>query len=388
MTIKRDDEKADFLAPHLLFLWSNKMWIISVFIITFIVSFITLRFVKNEYEVTANLYVNRMNLTESGPPSPASVAKLLENPMLLEKVKLDYVKEFQYEDELPIEKFAKQFKTQTEILQDTTVRKDLSPIIKMTVGSVGTSETKFLMDRWIHHTIAEYGSYATQESINKLQILETESTKIEKKLSELEKENAVINSKIPFVKRKLAEQLESLSPARLNSAMEPENNIDIRIESNTREGLIARKTELEIELKAGTAGSTAPKILAAIIEKIGEIEKNTIVTEQELSKLYEELSRNNRETKTVTESYTALRSNLNKFLPTAALYEINNNDKRPYGTDISLLSSPVMPEKKVWPPRSVLSGIIAVLVTIVNIISLFVLQYFQKISTPKRNEKL
>jgi len=159
MPILRREDAPDPLAPQLLLLWHRKWMIIGIGLAAAVLTYIVLLFVSSSYTVKSEIFVNRLPaIPEGETPNPDTVSTLLKSQSLLENVRNDFAKKFDIHAP-KIEDFVKSFKVESTVLQDTTVRKELSPVLELQVESKGADETRFIMESWIRHFIAEFGNY-------------------------------------------------------------------------------------------------------------------------------------------------------------------------------------------------------------------------------------
>src|SRR6478609_762294 len=103
----RSDEAPDVFGTQLLYLWNRKFTILLPGLLVFVLTYVAMRFVSQEYKATAAVYVNRLTTSQDRDEtlSPATVAQLLESSMLLHRVRDEYMQAFQIPRMGEFEKF-------------------------------------------------------------------------------------------------------------------------------------------------------------------------------------------------------------------------------------------------------------------------------------------
>jgi uncharacterized protein involved in exopolysaccharide biosynthesis len=388
MPIIRRDDTVDPLAGHILYLWQRKWSVILPAAIAAIVTFVALEFVPAEFRVTSEIYVNHLTIGDNETPSnPGAIAKLLESSMVIAQVRDDYTDKFGVKSP-PVETFAKQFKVKTDILQDTSVRKDLSPVIELQVQSKGASETQYIMERWIKNFIKDFGNITVQEAVDKTASLQVEDRRLEKEILDTEAELAAANTQLPSIEKNLAESLDLLSQAkldhtrddgfpRINQAQTDFNLNFILQNEHSRMGLLQRLNELKLNMATNDALPTAPLEMKALESAIQDARTSVSAAQTALAIAQQKQASTKRNLHLLMDHQTTLRGALNRFAVTAALYHaVDPNAKIPEGADVRALSIPVLPDKKVWPLRSLTAVGVAIAIGILMCIFLFVMRYF------------
>lgn len=90
MPILRRDQSPDPLAPHVLYLWLRKWWVILPTIAVFIMTYAILRMMPEDFQARAELFVNRQGYVGNADPNPLSVATLLKSDEVLMQVRNAY----------------------------------------------------------------------------------------------------------------------------------------------------------------------------------------------------------------------------------------------------------------------------------------------------------
>jgi len=400
MAILRRDETADPIGPILLFLWDRKWWILGPGILVGLLTFIVLQFVPEEYKVTAEVYANRLTTSDQDSdeaPSPVTVAQLLQSTSVIAAFRDDFLRQFEVGEPPKLERFAKAFKVETEIIQDTSVRKDVSPVIQVSVRARGTSETRFLMDSWLRNFVSQFGDFATREASQKRDALLKQRAEVEQDLRTAETEESRLRSEVALQQKLLGQMMNNLAPADPLSPVTPPERIgfpnqgnDLRLMLSTQKAegpaLLARRAELRLAVEiARTGGSTtSPAALENELTAINTVIADTQTSIGELQKkaaeLEQQLSQRNREIVLKTRMLEQLHKSLDEYIVLAAFNE-QTSASGFTGPDVRALSSAVMPEEKVWPRRTLGAGSAALATMLLVAIALLLNRYLAGIAT-------
>lgn len=382
---RRAEAGQDVLAPYILTVWKNKWIIAGMALLAGIITYVVLLFVTEKFRVSAEVFVNQFSsVTEEETPNPETVSSLLKSQGVLEKVRNDFAREFKISPPPKIEEFVKQFEVKSLILQDTTVRKQFSPVLNLEVEAEGSSETRYIMDRWLRNAIDEFGNYTTQEAVVKRDAFIEERNRIESKITELEKARSKYDSELPYLKKMLAEKLELLTPSRLQFQ---DQDVDTgKLEINfknprSKPGLLERYAELELEVKSGTAPTTAPQELTALATAIEDARTSVTEAEVLLSEARFNQLHTVRNLQQLVENQGAINAAISKFTVAAAVYR-KSAEGLPTGGDIRALTVPITPENRIWPKRTFTAALVTVLAAIVMIIWVLGRDFARNILTP------
>lgn len=370
------------LLDNLQYLWSLRKLIVGIAILVGILTYGLTWLIPEEFEAKGAVYVARMSIYDIPPLNPATAATLAKNPELLRAVYDDFAAKFGTKPG-DFEKFVKQFDIKSETLQDTTVKKEVSPVLEMSVRFRGREQTKFLLEAWQKHFIQKFGNVSLEEARLRAESMDKRARALEGELSQLDAEKAQLAARLVRERKFLAETLDVLAPSELPEESERAQIIKEKGGSNVQlnifqpvpkpEGLLGRYWRLQWELARARAGladpSTTPvarlvaeeSVLSATIatsqHQIEQIEKRLASTAERLavlSRLIEEKS---------TE-LQHLHSALDIYRNVAACYVPWDGRGLPKGSDLQVISAPVMPELRVWPKRTLIAGIAALLAVV------------------------
>lgn len=401
MPILRRDQSPDPLAPHVLYLWRRKWWVILPTIAVFVMTYAILRMVPEDFQARAELFVNRQGYVGNADPNPLSVATLLKSDEVLMEVRNTYAERFNVPPPV-FERFARQFTVKTEVLQDTATRRDVSPVVVLSVQATGREETRFLMQAWTQTFIRQFGNYVADEAVLKLASLRGEEGRLEEELTTLEREQARLMATLPMQEKTLAEKIAILAPADLRvarpqqaaSVEQGSNNVQVSLDllqtPARPAGLLARLADAEVEAAAlpadaETSRADARRGIDALRSVIGalttEIDGQTSVVED----LRQRFATASRRIAVLSESQRQLRKDLDVFLRSAAVYREFQPGDRTAGGDVRVISQPVTPELRVWPKRTVFAGVAALVAMVICITVLVSHRYLTEIARQARS---
>jgi hypothetical protein len=394
MPILRRGEAPDPLAPQLVHLWDRKWWLILPAIAAFFITYAAMVALPEEYEASAELLVNQLGFTaDDRAPHPGAVAALLTSDQVMRQVRDDFAGKFGVKPPV-LEKFAKAFKVKTEVLQDTAVRKDVSPVVTVSVRSTGKDRTQFLVQQWISVFMREFGNYYAAEARVKADSVRRELAACEVDLRADEGEQARLNATLPLAQKMLAEKLDLLAPAELrpsqrgqNALLEPNaSNVQVVFDSPRQKapGLIARQTAVRVELEEARLGAatTAPaarleKEAGALAAVIAQLQAEIADLQTSVSAMEQHLNTASRNIMLRTETQRRLGKELDALLVPASFYRESREGELPAGGDVRAMSAPVTPELRVWPKRTMLAGLAAVAVFVLCVAAVLSRRYLR-----------
>lgn len=404
MPILRREEAPDLLGPYLVYLWQRKLWILVPGLLVFVLVYIAMRFVAEEYKATGALYVNRLMAGQDRDEvlSPATVAQLLESSMILHRVRDEYMQAFGIAHAPQFEKFARRFKVKTDILQDTSVRKDVSPVLELEVQSDGTSQTRFLMESWIRNAISEFGNVAADEAVSKRDNLQRENARLETEIQHAEGERSQVRTQLVLQEKLLAQSMDLLAPAEfsqkavqsdriLNTDVDSRTGGDSRVEVSINSqpkppGLLSHISSLQLQLalsRTGAAGTTPTTELerqaAAVNSVIQDMQTSISALQKTVADLTREVSRLDRDLEYKRSIQARLHISLNRYAVSAALATHAVENGLPAGADLRAISMPVQPELRIWPKRTFAAGGAALAAMLFISVALLLHRYLQAV---------
>lgn len=405
MPMLRRDESPDPIGPHLLYLWQHKGWILIPALVVFALTYIAMRFVSEEFKATGALYVNRLMTAQERDEvlNPATVAQLLKSDMLLRQVRDEYMQTFNISRMSEFEKFARRFHVNTEILQDTSVRKDVSPVLELEVQSDGTSETRFLMESWIRHFMKLYGNIAADEAVQKRDNLLQEVRSVEAELQAAEEKKTSVDTKLSLQQKLLAQSMDILAPADLpqkpvqvshpaatdlvDTRSGGESTVQVSVNSQNKPiGLLSRLADVKVQLMkgAGQSASTGTALLqseaAAISAVIRDTETSISQLQITVAAMQREQERLDREIDYKRTTLDRLNVSLNRYSVAAAISKQAVENGMPVAGDVRAISMPVTPELRVWPKRTFIAAGAALAAMLFISVALLLHRYLQTLA--------
>jgi chromosome segregation ATPase len=334
---------------------------------------------------------------EESPPHPNTVVALARNDELLKKVLDEYTQKFGTKP-VEFEKFVKQFEAKTEVLQDTAVKKEVSPVVGLTVKFKGREETRFLMESWIRNLVRNFGNFALTEAKLKYEAIRKQEEALDKDLREGETEQARLLAELPLQQKFLAEKMDLLAPAEMRRPtitslpqLEDSNNMQIVMEQTPAKppGLLARLSEARLALERAKKGVVKPETSTvaeleidvqtlddAITQtqaSIGDLQKNVAELQQKLSTVTRDI-----QVKSQTQRH------LHKFLDgvktVSATYHDWDGTGLPTAGDLRALSEPVLPELRTWPKRTMVAAVAAAAVFFLSLVYLLFARYMREVA--------
>jgi uncharacterized protein involved in exopolysaccharide biosynthesis len=395
MPILRRGEAPDLLAPQLIHLLHKKWWIILPAVAAFLITYAAMVALPEEYQASAEVLVNQLGFTvDDRPPHPGAVAALLTSDQVMRQVRDDFARKFNTKPPV-LEKFAKAFKVKTEVLQDTAMRKDVSPVVTVSVRAAGKEATQFLVQDWLAVFMREFGNYYAAEARVKADSVRRELSACEADVRAEETEQAHLSAMLPLAQKMLAEKLDLLAPAELrpslrgqNALLEPNaSNVQVVFDAPVPKapGLIAKQTWVRVELakaRLGAATTTSAaemeKEEAALSSVIAGLQAEIADLQTSVSAMAQRLSAANRSILLGTETMRRLGKELDALLVPASFYRESKEGEMPAGGDVRAMTAPVTPELRVWPKRTMMAGIAAVCVFMLCVGAVLLRRYLRE----------
>ena len=405
MPMTRQDEERDVLAPHLLYFWAHRWGLIGFAAVCALVAYGAMWVWPEEYETRAQLFVSQLRVL-GDPGSAETVAGLVKNDELLSKVRDEYVR--QYGGPAPVfEKFKKQFSTKTEILQDTAMKRQVSPVVALSVRAQGREQARFLLDAWARLAVHYYGNYMVANVREKYEAAMARRAALEAELSMAEAEQARLAVQLAFKEKVLAETMNILAPSQIrHSALQERrlastvdaggSNFQVSVEPFVdlpaqRQGLLSRLADRQLDLAvarslAGGGETTESAALTAEVSGlqtlIAGIETSVTALQAETASLAEQHARAARTVDAKRATLLEFSHFMDKAFTETSMFIDPAATEGRSGADISILSRPVTPEKRVWPKRTLVGGIVGALAFLLGLVMLATRRYLQIARSP------
>ncbi len=256
--------------------------------------------------------------------------------------------------------------------------------MSLQVEAKGSSETRYIMERWIRNFVSEFGNYTAQEAVIKEEAYLLEKSSLESEIARVERLLAEAEANLPYHRKILAEKLDLLSPSRL-TLREPESD-KITLDLNMRSprmmpGLLERYNEVVLRTRAGDSALTATGELEAIALSIRDAESSVTEAQKNLAEAITAQMLTERQLTMLRANQTAINEALSRFTVASAVYKnVQADSALPAGGDIRALSMPVTPESRVWPKRSISATVAGVAAAILTIFFIIARNFLTKIS--------
>ena len=166
--IKEPHEEYVF-ASYVLYLWRKRFLIVLGAIMCMALMVIYVQFIaKEKFRSSAQIMIkepSRVTNAERESLTALSYEFLLLNDDLIRQVMTEYAKDIKKTlSEFRLELFKKAFKVITEVEQDTTVRKEYSPIVVLNADADTAQNARLKLEIWLRHFMQRYGDILSREA--------------------------------------------------------------------------------------------------------------------------------------------------------------------------------------------------------------------------------
>ncbi|MBN1900503.1 hypothetical protein JW926_04165 [Candidatus Sumerlaeota bacterium] len=381
--MEQEQKESYVFSSYVLYLWKKRYLIILGAILCMGLTAIYVQFVaKEKFRSFAQIMIkehpnvlgmDRMKIT------PVTFKSLLLNEDLLREVRDEYAEISKIHlEKLKLEQFKIAFEVEYEIVQDTTIRKEYSPVMQLSADASTPQNAKALGDIWLKHFIYRYGDLLSREPDYAKNYFYDKARNIQKELEEKENRFLKLRWELPFKIRQLTAKEMLISPANANLEYQDQRRsyYKYREESlvnvNTAEpvvipggeGLEERLIKIDQDLAASKAGSDAARTSqleaqkVALEKKIGEIRLEITNLQAETSAMEKEFQILAREVSGLRDLYQYIIDLRNQAEADADALHFDDKEKSRERMDIAILASPSFPEMRVFPKKS-LSCLIA-----------------------------
>lgn len=364
----------DFLAEYVIELWKKRYVIIAAGFLCGLLTFCYCKFIAKEvFESTAQIYIReKPNYTnaEREQVNPLTFETLLKSAALINEVRNEYVKKSKIHPPM-LELFIKDFKVKTNLVEDTTIRKKVSPLIEISVRANSRENAKLLMEIWTSYFIKKYGDIVAKDAEFVADYFSEKLGDIETKLKEKEKEYTDIKWQLPMKIKELANLEDQLAPGQMFFPMSqkeprilgPYNFQDMKVEvqpanygeSAMASGKIGLKEKLrlhEIKIEEAKRKGEAVKNLSAeydaLVEVINKAEKEIIEKQKQVADLEQKYESVGREVEVLKQQFQLTSSMFSQTdLEARAVDKKNRGELE--GSDVLVMSPATLPDKRVFP---------------------------------------
>lgn len=334
-------------------LWKRRYVVLIAPAIVVILAYLFIRFVVGEtFESTAVIMV-RTPPTEILPTQKALSVEspvyedILSSDELIHKVLGEGREAFP--DDVPgwdFERLRERFRVRIITTVDTTVRTEYSPVISMRTRGPSRESTYFLMNRWLENAVERYGKLRTREAQSAQGAYQAEFDRLSDQVRELQAREVELEEEL----RSVSQQAAARSRILYGSSS--------RQEAATG-GLVEERAALELDLASeGNAADHARARIDAIDALAERLEGELIDLGQRKGLLERELGAARNELVTARERMAEARVILTRV--SSESVALSDPDYPDMEGDFVILSRPVMPERRVAPPRTVLAILVGI----------------------------
>jgi uncharacterized protein involved in exopolysaccharide biosynthesis len=263
MEISERESEISF-ASYFLRLWRSRYKIIAGTLIAMAAAAIYVQFIAKEaFTATAQILVKekpQYTDSERKEIAPPAYKVILMSEDLINQVK-ERFEAMRNISGIKLELFRRAFKVETEIVQDTSVKRDYSPVIQLEVQAWSPQDAKDIMDLWTSLFIQNYGNVVQDEALYASQIYEKQIQTIQEKLKTLEAQFTQVRWQLPYKIKELSDRENMLAPAtveydfrkpvRQYFKLETAQQVDVQVrepQPPQGPGLKTRLAELEIDV--------------------------------------------------------------------------------------------------------------------------------------------
>ncbi len=383
-------------ASYILHLWRKRFLIALGTIICMALMAIYVQFVaKERFRSSAQIMIKEpreVTNAERTPLTALSYEFLLSNDDLIRQVMTDYAKAIKKPlTKFRLEQFKKAFEVTTEVEQDTTVRKEYSPIIVLTADADTPQNARLELEIWLRHFMQRYGDILSREADYTSRYYAKKGEELQKTLAEKEKVFLKLRWELPFKIRQLTAKELLLAPARVKLDYRDERRSyykyrdqeSIRISVGEPEtlpetkGLEKQLVDTEIDLASAAAQNNTAKVALLLAKKKALTEKID-ATKKEIASLQTETALLEKDFQALARDVSALRDQYQYVMDLKNQAEVdaegfhyankNNNGER---TDIVILAHPSLPDLRIFPKKTtscLIAGLVGLILSILAVV--------------------
>ena len=401
---ERESEIA--FASYMVRLWRSRYKIIAGTLVAMFAAAIYVQFIAKEvYEATAQVLVKqkpRYTESEREEIDPPAYEVILMSDDLINQVKQRF-ETMRNISGIKLEEFRRAFDVETEIVQDTSVRRDYSPVLELLVQAESPQDAKDLMDLWTSLFIQNYGNIIPNEALYASQLCEKQIQTIQENLKALEEQHTQIRCQLPYKIKELTDRENMLAPAPVEydfqrpihyyykwrtsqqveiQMREPQlpqgpglktrlTELSAKLSQDEIQNLLEQKTYSEalnplyislkeiaaINLKELEASRAERRVL---VEKIATTEKEIAQLQEDVARLDQQYSRLDREVQTLRNNYRLVSDVKNQADLEAGIYAGSPSDKSEAG-DVRILAAAALPDMRAYPKKTLTCLIVGVL---------------------------
>jgi len=328
---------------------------------------------------------------EREPLTPVTFKALLLNEDLIRKVRNEYRDKLDLiPTALKLEKFKKSFQVDSEIVQDTTIKMQYSPVMILSTDAGTPENAKLLLEIWLRHFMQRYGDILPREADFYSRYYTEKAEKVQKDLEEKETRFLELKRQIPFKIRQLTTKEWMIFPAPVNFDIRDERRSYYKFRDQNRtevsvpetanvpeqEGLEQKLMTIDLELAKAEAGNDATRTAQlqaerkALVNKITELTGDIKKLQKEIADMEKEFETLSREVTGSRDLYQYLIDLRNQYEPDSGAlhFEKANLEER---ADVMILAEPTLADMRFYPKKTVtclIAGLIGLLLCTIAVV--------------------
>ena len=374
-----NEEKRDqyTFASYVLELWRKRFIIIIGTIICMAVTAIYVQYVAVEkYRSFAEIMIKEPRKfvdNERDALTPVSYEYLLLSKDLIQQVRNEFCRETGISPAaLKLEKFKNAFQVESELVQDTTVKIEFSPVISMFVDAGSPEHAQLLMEIWLKHFMERYGDLLAKNSDFSASYYTQKINNIEKELERKEARFLQLRRELPFKIRSLTAKEIILAPAQVRLDYRDErrsyykyretSNVEISMEEpviiSGYESLERKLTEVDIDMAAAEARDDQKGVSElrakkkAIQEKIDKLATEINNLQDETASMELEFQQLARDVNGLRDMHQYVMDLRNQTQVDAQAMDYAEKHEQGERSDIVILARPSLPELRIFPKKT------------------------------------
>jgi LPS O-antigen subunit length determinant protein (WzzB/FepE family) len=375
--MQQEQKESYIFSSYIIYLWRKRFLIVLGTILCMGLTAVYVQFVAKEKfrsfsQIMIKEHPDFLGM-ERYKITPVSYQDLLLNEDLLRDVRDEYAETCKIHPEnLKIEKFKTAFDVEFEVVQDTTIKKEYSPVMILSVDAGTPQNAKTLNDIWLKHFMQRYGDLLSREPDYAKLYFTNKAESVQKELEEKENRFLKLRWELPFKIRQLTAKELLVSPANVQLDYQDqrrsyykyreESLVNVQVPEPTvmpvGEGLEDRLMMVEQDLATAQAAQDKPQVaqLTAqkeILEKkIGEIKTEIKSLQAETTNMEKEFQSLAREVTGLRDLYQYVIDLKNQAEAEADALHYKDPRKSLERMDIAVLAAPSLPEMRVFPKKS------------------------------------
>lgn len=384
-------------------LWRRKWIIAIVSAIALVFAYLIIRmFVGEVFETRAQVYVRQQPILVIEDERAPGLASPALKRMFTSDHTLDFVRQ-QYnalypEEKVsaPLEYFRNRFRTTSPTTVDTTVRTEFSPVIELTVQGESRAQARIMMELWLSRIMNKYGNLLTEEAEFMAESTRLRADELQQKMAGLVAQREAVRNRRLLIQTEINSLLRQLTNAPLPQLEDVLGNdllsFNMRSGSDQQRvmispadqgaqepGLLERRAALDVSPedaeKLDSAIERVREQIAAKSQEAAEEASQAAALAAEATRLEYAIKLN----ATVgSQAEAAIRSS--QALPSQVAEEVAGY---PQGGTLMVLSPPVTPQLRTFPPRTALAGVSAAVVFLLCLVA-FSFELYIKAATDER----